>query len=199
MLPFSGVCWAKAKRPSLPTQDEGMNQRQVRVAGSLQRPVCWQQAPSPKTRVYLPLTRYWQEYIRLLFWASASMSIGKRWEKTIWTFLCFLSNFLFCTGVQPINNAVIVSGEQWRDSATYTRVSILPHTSLPARLPHHLEQSSMCCKAGPWWTRFKRSRVYTSISNSLTTPSRWQPWAQLLWVSFCSLSSSVSFLFSFHI
>ena len=41
-------------------------------------------------------------------------------------------NFLVCIGVYPINNAVIVSGEQQRDSATHTHESILPHTPLPS-------------------------------------------------------------------
>ena len=35
-------------------------------------------------------------------------------------------NFSFCTGVQPINNAEVVSAEQQRDSAVHVHVSILP-------------------------------------------------------------------------
>ena len=35
-------------------------------------------------------------------------------------------NLLFCTKVQLINNVVMVSGEQQRDSATHTHVYILP-------------------------------------------------------------------------
>ena len=49
-----------------------------------------------------------------------------------------------CIGVQPINNAVIISGEQWRDSARHTHVSMLLQTRLPSRLPHNTEQSSLC-------------------------------------------------------
>ena len=60
-------------------------------------------------------------------------------------------NFLFCIRVQLINNAVIVSGEQWRDSAIPIHVSILPQTPLPSRLPHNTEQSSMCYTVGPCW------------------------------------------------
>ena len=41
-------------------------------------------------------------------------------------------NFLFCIGVQLINNAVIVSGEQQRDSAIHIHVSILPQTPIQA-------------------------------------------------------------------
>ena len=33
-------------------------------------------------------------------------------------------NFLFCTGVWPINNVVTVSGKQQRNSAMHTHVSI---------------------------------------------------------------------------
>ena len=56
--------------------------------------------------------------------------------------------FLFCIGVWPINNVVIVSGEQRRDSAMHIRVSILPQTSLPSRLPYNIEQSSLCYTVG---------------------------------------------------
>ena len=35
-------------------------------------------------------------------------------------------NFLFYVGLYPINNVVIVSGGQQRDSATHIHVSILP-------------------------------------------------------------------------
>ena len=38
----------------------------------------------------------------------------------------FYINFLFCFRVEPINNAVIASGEQQRDSVTHVHVSILP-------------------------------------------------------------------------
>ena len=40
-----------------------------------------------------------------------------------------------------INNVVIVSDGQWRDSAIYIRVSILPKTLFPSRLPHNIEKS----------------------------------------------------------
>ena len=49
----------------------------------------------------------------------------------------YIYNFLFCIGVQLINNVVIVSGEQWRDSAISIHVSIFPQTPLPSRLPHN--------------------------------------------------------------
>ena len=43
-----------------------------------------------------------------------------------------------------VNNAAIVSGRQQRDSAIHTHVSILPQTPLPSRLPHNIEQTSLC-------------------------------------------------------
>ena len=48
----------------------------------------------------------------------------------------------------PINNVVIVSGEQQRDSAIHIHVFVLPQTPLPSRLPHNTEQSSLCCTVG---------------------------------------------------
>ena len=53
-------------------------------------------------------------------------------------------------GAQTINNVVIVSGEQRRDSAMrHIDISILPQTPLPPRLPHNPEQRSTCYMAGP--------------------------------------------------
>ena len=45
---------------------------------------------------------------------------------------------------QLTNNVVTVSGEQQRDSAIHIRISILPQTPLPFRMPHNLEHSSGC-------------------------------------------------------
>ena len=53
----------------------------------------------------------------------------------------FLKSFVFCIGVQLINNAVIVSGGQQRDSAIHIHVFILPQTPLPSRLPHNIKQN----------------------------------------------------------
>ena len=50
-----------------------------------------------------------------------------------------------------MNNVVIVSGEQRRDSAIHIHVSVLPQTPLPSRLPHNTEQSSLCFTVGPCW------------------------------------------------
>ena len=64
-----------------------------------------------------------------------------------------------------------VSGKQWRDSAVHIRVSILPQTPLPSRLPQNTEQSSMCCIIGPCWLTILNIAVYMTIPNSLTIPS----------------------------
>ena len=47
--------------------------------------------------------------------------------------------------LQVINHVVM------RDSAIHTHVAILSLTSLPSRLPHSTEQSSMCYTVGPCW------------------------------------------------
>ena len=65
-----------------------------------------------------------------------------------YSFFFFILNFLFGIWVLPINNAVIL-GEQRRDSAIHIHVSILPQTPLPSRLPHNIEQSSLCYPVGP--------------------------------------------------
>ena len=56
----------------------------------------------------------------------------------------FLFNFLFCIGVSQLkNNAVIVSGVQWRDSAIDMHISIHLQPPFSYRLPHNIEPSSM--------------------------------------------------------
>ena len=43
-----------------------------------------------------------------------------------------------------MNNVVVVSGEQRRDSAIHIYTPVLPQTALPSSLPHDTEQSSLC-------------------------------------------------------
>ena len=50
-----------------------------------------------------------------------------------------------------VNNVMIVSGIQRRDSANHIHVSILPQTPLPSRLPHDIEQSSLCYSVRLCW------------------------------------------------
>ena len=63
-------------------------------------------------------------------------------------FIFIFFNFLFCIGVWPINNVVIVSDELQRDSAIHIHVSILPRSPLSSRLPHNFERSFLCYTVG---------------------------------------------------
>ena len=61
---------------------------------------------------------------------------------------------------------MIVSGEQRRDSAIHIHVSILPQTPLPSRLPHNIQQSSLCCTVGPCWLSILNIAVCTCLNFS---------------------------------
>ena len=50
---------------------------------------------------------------------------------------------------EPINNVVIVSGGQQRDSVIHIHVFILSQTPLSSRLLHNIEQSSLWYIVGP--------------------------------------------------
>ena len=76
-------------------------------------------------------------------------------------FCFYFVNFLFCFGVQPVNNIVIVSGEQKRDSVMHMHVSTLPQTPLPSRLPLNIEQSSICYTVGPCWLSVLNTAICT--------------------------------------
>ena len=78
---------------------------------------------------------------------SSSPQWWLSWEYTFF----FFFNFLSYIGVQSINNIVIVSGGQQRDSAIHIHVSILPQTPFPSRLPHNIGQSSLCYTVLPCW------------------------------------------------
>ena len=82
----------------------------------------------------------------------------------------FLTFYFALEYIWLINNVVIVSDEQWKNSTIRTHVSILPQISLLSRLPHSIEQSSMCQTVGSCWL-LKYSSVYMSILNSLPVPS----------------------------
>ena len=57
-------------------------------------------------------------------------------------------------------DVVFVSGGQQRDSAIHIHVSILSQTPLPSRLPHNIEQSSLCSTVGPSWLSTLNIEVY---------------------------------------
>ena len=69
------------------------------------------------------------------------MQTEPRGSEFQWGESFFLTSF--CIGVQPINNAVIVSGGQQRGSAKRNHVPILPQPLLPFWLPRNTKQSSM--------------------------------------------------------
>ena len=76
-------------------------------------------------------------------------------------------HFNFCIGIQPTNKVVIVSGEQYRNSAIHKHISILPQTLFPSRWPHNIEQSSICYTIGPCWLSILNTAMYcTSIVHS---------------------------------
>ena len=50
-----------------------------------------------------------------------------------------------------MNNVVIASGEQWRESAIHMHGSILPANSIPSRLPHNIKQSFLSYTVGLCW------------------------------------------------
>ena len=73
-------------------------------------------------------------------------------------------NFLFYTGVQPINNVVIISDAWQRDSAVRVHVSVLLQTLLTSRLPYNIDQSSLCYTVGSCWLSILNIAVCTCRS-----------------------------------
>ena len=93
--------------------------------------------------------------LRLLHWQADSLPLARgllmnsclfssssflvTFRNCVCSFFFFLNvpiiifNFLFHTGIWPINNVVIASGAQQRDTATHIHVSILPQTPFPSR------------------------------------------------------------------
>ena len=65
-----------------------------------------------------------------------------------------------------MNNVVIVSDEQQRDSAIYLCVSVFLQTPLPSRLPHNIEQRSLCCTEGPCWLSILNTAVCARASQT---------------------------------
>ena len=61
---------------------------------------------------------------------------------------------------------MIISGGQQKDSAIHVYVSILPQISLPSRLPHNIEQSSLCYIVSPCWLSILNKAVCTYQSQT---------------------------------
>ena len=74
-----------------------------------------------------------------LYWFGSNIFHSQKWDNFFKT--------LFCIGVSPINNVVIVSAGQQRDSPIHIHVSILLQIPLPSRLPHDIERVPWC----PCW------------------------------------------------
>ena len=72
----------------------------------------------------------------------------------------YLLKLLFYIGVQSVNNAVVISGAQQKDLVKHKHVSILTQTPLPERLPHNIEQSSLCSTVGHCWLSILNIAVY---------------------------------------
>ena len=87
-------------------------------------------------------------------------------------FISYCFKFLIYIGLSPINNIMIVSGGQQRDSTnTYTWI----HS--PSNTPHihgaqSVEQSSLCYTVGPCWLSILNTAVCTWLSQT--------PWLSLL-------------------
>ena len=86
---------------------------------------------------------------------------------------------------------------QQRDSDIRIHVSILPQTPLPSRLPHNIEQSSLCDTVGPCWLSILNAAVCTrpyqtpKLSLSPTLLGNHKFVLQSLRVSFSFVSSFV--------
>ena len=72
----------------------------------------------------------------------------------------------FYFGVQLMNNVVMASSGEQRDSAIHIHVSILPRTPLPSSLSHNVEQSSLYCTVGPCWLSILSVAVCTHPSQT---------------------------------
>ena len=81
--------------------------------------------------------------------------------KHIFYFILF-SNFLFCIGVELIENTAIVSGVEQSDSVMHIRASI----PFPFGLLQSSEQSSLCRTAGLCWLPVLHRAVCTCSSQT---------------------------------
>ena len=61
---------------------------------------------------------------------------------------------------------MIVSDAQLSDSAMHKHVSVLSQAPLPSRLPHKIEQSSLCYSVGPCWLSILNIAVCTCQSQT---------------------------------
>ena len=107
-----------------------------------------------------------------------NLNLGKR--KEFEGSPLFYKSFLLYIGVKPVDNVVIVSCRQQRDSVMHIYVSILP--KFPSHPGCHIELWAgflVLCSRSLLAIHFKYSSVCMSIPSSLTIPSShshpWQP------------------------
>ena len=92
---------------------------------------CWMVSLTQWTRVCVNSGSWWWTGRTGMLQSMGSQGVGHDWETEL----------------------------NWTDSFTWTvkelshntHLSILPQTLLLSRLPHDTEQSSLCCKIGPYW------------------------------------------------
>ena len=110
-------------------------------------------------------------------------------------FFYFFLNFLFCIGVQLINNVVSVSGVQQSNSVIHIHISILLQILFPFRLLQNTEQSSPYYTVGPFWLSILNIAVCTCQyqTPNLSLPHTLPP------VTISSYSKSVSLLLFFFL
>ena len=115
----------------------------VRSRKSPETSALTEQAPSPKTRVYLQLTRYWQEYTMLFFRASVSTDIGKCWEKENYLFFVFFWTFYFVLGYSRLT---MLWQFQVNREGTQPHIYVYPFSpKLPSQPGCHITLSRVPC------------------------------------------------------
>ena len=89
------------------------------------------------------------------------------------SFFCFFLKFFnFILAYRQLIMFAILSDAQPRDSAIHVHEPILSQISLPSRLPHGLEDSSLHCTVGPCWLSTLNTALCAwHLTFSLTTPS----------------------------
>ena len=96
-----------------------------------------------------------------------------------------------------MNNAVIASGGQQEQSVIHTHIPILSQTPLPSRLPHNMEQSSLCYTVG----HFRLSTLnitlctWTPQTPLLSLPPSFPPVYHAFILSFCFVNKFICMSF----
>ena len=105
-------------------------------------------------------------------WFKVRKIILPKFQADINSFFLIFFKILY----QLINNVVIFSGRQQRDSDIHTYVSILPETPFPSRLPHIMEQGFMGHTIGPCWLSILNIELCTFRLTSILSFSPLYNW-----------------------